>query len=224
MKRHIYHIDGSKVPGTRRQKHLPGWPLSTSASPELLPGCELPPHSASCCSARQTIHITSIPVHPDGFFSFLMRDCYFFIICNLFHCINLSDNSLHNYSHNALRLLILLPMPENNYEITACHSVRTPFWPRPEKKMALSLPTYWYVVFVQPNISVQLPDNLHSKPTKLEGDKENLAHERTGGHKRHKMLQYADVTHHSLQLQGEPPLSLGDLNQDIALMNRQLHV
>lgn len=127
MKRHIYHIDGTKVPGTGR--HLPGWLLSTAASPKLLPGCELPPHSASCCSVRQTIHITSIPVHPDGFFSFLMRDCYFFIICNLFHCINLSDNSLHNYSHNALRLLILLSMPENNYEITACHSVRTPFWP-----------------------------------------------------------------------------------------------
>lgn len=39
--------------------------------------------------------------------------------------------------------------------------------------MALSLPTYWYVVFVQPNISVQLPDNLHSEPTELDGDTKN---------------------------------------------------
>lgn len=91
------------------EKHKPRWLLSTAASPELLSGCGLPSQSFSCCPVWQIIyiHVSFIQIAS----SILMR---LLLLHHLHININLSDNSLHIYSHDALQLLILLSVLENN--------------------------------------------------------------------------------------------------------------
>lgn len=96
----------SLIRGAITEKHKPGWLLSTAASPELLSGCGLPSHSVSYCPVWQIIyiHVSFIQIAS----SILMR---LLLLYHLHININVSDNI---YSHDALQLLILLSVLENN--------------------------------------------------------------------------------------------------------------